>query len=83
MGVGQKLPWGKDITLKTLDKHLPFLLQVFISVDASSNIILSTRPLSMVVHFNLVYSLGFTVIISSCLNLLWFVKELLIHFNAW
>lgn len=31
MGVGQKLPWGKDITVKTLDKHLPFLLKVFIA----------------------------------------------------
>jgi len=30
VGVGQKLPWGKDITVKTLDKHLPFLLKVFI-----------------------------------------------------
>ncbi|KAG0591148.1 hypothetical protein KC19_1G153700 [Ceratodon purpureus] len=27
VGVGQKLPWGKDITVKTLDKHLPFLLK--------------------------------------------------------
>lgn len=32
VGVGQKLPWGKDITLKTLDKHLPFLLQ-FLETD--------------------------------------------------
>lgn len=34
MGVGQKLPWGKDITIKTLSKHLPFVLQVrIISLD--------------------------------------------------
>lgn len=32
MGVGQKLPWGKDITVKTLDKHLPFLLK-FLELD--------------------------------------------------
>lgn len=32
VGVGQKLPWGKDITVKTLDKHLPFLLK-FLELD--------------------------------------------------
>lgn len=28
MGAGQKLPWRKDITVKTLDKYLPFILEV-------------------------------------------------------
>ena len=32
VGVGQKLPWGKDINVKTLDKHLPFLLK-FLEMD--------------------------------------------------
>ncbi|MCO5549246.1 hypothetical protein L7F22_067562 [Adiantum nelumboides] len=27
VGFAQLLPWGKDITLKTLSRHLPFLLQ--------------------------------------------------------
>eukprot|EP00250_Pteridium_aquilinum_P016157 c22969_g1_i1 orf=138-1907(+) len=27
VGFGQRLPWGKDITLKTVSRHLPFLLQ--------------------------------------------------------
>ncbi|CAM6090713.1 unnamed protein product [Calypogeia fissa] len=27
IGIGQSLPWAKDITLKTVPRHLPFLLQ--------------------------------------------------------
>lgn len=52
VGVGQKLPWGKDITAKTLEKHLPFLLK-FLELDmkrakkksqSASHVALPQRP---------------------------------------
>lgn len=66
VGFGQRLPWGKDITLTTLGRHLPFLLQYLetrvkmdsshaaeistVTMDSSSNEDVTLRHIAKVLY---------------------------------